>query len=159
MERAMTLIGTLILAGVVALGAYRMYSNPMVERRQVLENHLKSIKTIDVKFEKPPWDFDKWQQAISSKPAIWESLVAAPLPPPPPPKQPPNLEAMAKDISFGRQQIGAKVKMMDAKDPKGSFVKVGDTVNELTIKQIGKTGVVLAFMWEGQELTIEIPRK
>ncbi|MCX5759553.1 MAG: hypothetical protein NTU83_13825 [Candidatus Hydrogenedentes bacterium] len=136
-----------------------MYSNPMAERRQVLENQLKSIKTIDVNFEKPPWDFDKWQGAIATKPAMWEALVAAPLPPPPPPKQPPDVPKMAEGISFGRQQIGAKIKMMDGKDPKGTFVKVSDKVNELTIKQITKTSVVLALPWEDQELTVEVPRK
>ncbi len=76
-----------------------------------------------------------------------------------PPKQPPDLTKMGKNISFGRQQIGTKVKMMDSKDPKGSFVQVGDTVNGLTIKEITKTSVVLMLPWEDHELTIEIPRK
>jgi hypothetical protein len=66
---------------------------------------------------------------------------------------------MVEGISFGRAQIGAKVKMTDGKDPKGSFVKVGDKVNELTIKDITKTSVVLSLIWEDQELTTEIPRK
>lgn len=159
MERLMTAIGIALLAGVMAFGGYRMYANPMKARKAALENHLKSIKAIDVKFEKPPWDFDKWQSSIASKPALWEGLVAPPLPPPPPPKQPPDLNAMVQTLSFGRQQVGAKVKMMDGKDPKGRFVAEGDTVNGLTIKSIGKTSVVLAFPWEDQELTIELPRK
>lgn len=159
MERFITLIGALALAGVLAFGGYRMYSNPMAAGKVRLENQLKGIKPIDVKFEKPAWDFDKWQGAIAAKPALWEPLIAAPLPPPPPPKQPPDLEKMMKDVSFGRAQVGTKVKMLDGKDPKGSFVKVGDSVNGLTIKEITKTSVLLTFPWEDQELKIEIPRK
>lgn len=159
MQRILYMVGAVLLIAVLAFGGYRFYTHPMTGRMQTLNERLKGIKAIDVKFEKPPWDFDKWQRAVAAKPALWEALVAAPLPPPPPPKPQPNLVEMVKDISFGRQQIGSKIKMVSGKESKGTFVSIGDTVNGLTVKSIDKTSVVLSMQWEGQELTTELPRK
>jgi hypothetical protein len=158
-EKNITIGGIVALAAVVGLMGYYLVSNPMNAQRTVLATNLANVQTEEVAFEKPSYDFDRWQQSIAAKPALWQELVAPPPAPPPPPEKPPDLDAMLKGVTAGRQQIGGKVKIAKAGDPKGSFLGVGDTVSGLTIKEISKTTVVLALTWKGQELTTSIPRK
>ena len=159
MERIITLIGALVCAGIVVFIALNFVYNPMHAREKALVAEASRIAPIEVNFEKPNWDFKKWQQSIAAKPALWQQLLAPPAPPPPPPEKPPDLNAMIKDVAVGRQQIGPKVKVMKGGDAKGTFMAVGDTLNGLTIKEITKTEMVLSLTWKGQELTVAIPRK
>ena len=99
------------------------------------------------------------EKKLAAKPKLWEELLPPPEAPKPGPPPPPPVEEMAKTLSFGRQQIGGKVKMTKAGDTKGSFVAVGDTMNGLTVKEISKTSVVLSLSWQGQELTVTKDRK
>ena len=159
MERIGTIVCVGTLGVILAAMAWFLVMNPMRAKRESLSMEIAKIEPVEVPFDKPNWDFTKWQQSVASKPALWDSLVAPPVPPPPPPEPPPDVNAMAKDLSFGRQQVGNKAKMTKAQDPKGSFVAVGDKVNGLTIKEITKTGVVLSLEWKGQELTVSVPRR
>jgi hypothetical protein len=159
MERIATIACAGVLAAIIGAMAWCLVMNPMHAKRERLNMELAKIEPVEVPFDKPNWDFDKWQRAVASKPGLWDSLIAPPPPPPPPPEKPPDVNAMAKDLSFGRQQIGNKVKMTKAKDAKGSFVTVGDKVNGLIVKEITKTAVVLSLEWKGQELTVSVPRK
>ena len=162
MEKIVTIVLAALLAALLAAIAFFAFSNPINANRKALAATIAEVKPIEVLFEKPNWDFDKWQRSIAGKPSLWHELVEPPpppAPPPPPPEQPPNLEALIKDVTAGRQQIGAKIKIMKPGDTKGSFMAVGDELNGLKIKEITKTSVVLSMEWKGQELTTTITRK
>ena len=159
MERTITVLCALLLVVVVAAAGLQIVFNPMNARRTTLENQLAKISPVDVEFERRDLDVDSVQKKLASKPGLWVELVPPPPPPPPPPPTPPNLEEKVKGVTFGRQQVGGKVKMTKPGDAKGSFVGVGDQVNGLTVKEITKTTVVLALTWQGQELTISRQRK
>jgi len=158
MEQKVTIAGVAIVASLLVLMGYLLIANPMKERQQQLNRQIEAIQPIEVVFEPPKWDFDKWQNSIAAKPKIWQDLVEAPPPPPPPPEKPPDLGALLKGVSPTRQQVGSKIKIITGTDPKGVFMQVGDTINGLTIKSIEKTEIIFSLMWQGKELTTSLPK-
>lgn len=159
MERTITILLGVLLAAVIAAAGLLTYLNPMNARRAALSGQLAKIVPVEVKFERRELDVESVQKKIAAKPKLWEQLLEPPAPAPPPPPAPPSVEEMAKNLSFSRQQIGAKIKVMKGGDTKGEFVTKGDLVNGLTIKDISKTSVVLSLTWQGTELTVTKERK
>lgn len=159
MARIATVIGVVVLVGLVACIGYMFWANPVNEKRERLAQELATIEPVEVEFEKTAWDYEGWQDAIAAKPALWTELVPPPPPPPPRPEPPPNLEAMIRGVKALRAGIGKKAKIVTPKDPKGSFMGVGDVVGGLTIKDVTKTSVILGLTWKDQELTTTLPRE
>jgi len=159
MERKLTLAFVAVLAGVIVITCLFMVHNPINAERAVLNTTLANIKPVEAGFAKQEADTETLQQKLAAKPQLWKELLPPPEPPKPAPPVPPKLGEMAKDLNFGRQQVGGKVKMTKGGDKKGSFVGVGDIVNGLTVKEISKTAVILSLEWQGKELTISKERK
>jgi hypothetical protein len=159
MERTLTLALTTVLVCVLAVAGLFIVHNPLNAERKALRAQLASIKPSERDLKAADADINALQKRLAEKPGLWEQLLPPPEPPKPPPPAPPKLEELVKDISFGRQQVGSKVKVTKPGDAKGSFLGVGDTVNGLTIKEISKTAVVLSMEWQGQELTCTKDRK
>jgi len=159
MERLLVIISVIVLIAILGVMAFLFVRDPMDEHRVTLDDQLAAVKPVDVAFQKPNWDFDKWQNSLATKPALWKELVEAPPPAPPAPPPPPDLQALLKDVTAGRQQVGNKVKILKKGDARGSFLGVGETLNGLTIKEITKKEVVFSMTWQGKELTVNLPRE
>ena len=159
MERKLTLALVAVLAGVIVITGLFIVHNPISAEGAALNATLASIKPVEAGYAKQEADMETLQQKLAAKPQLWKELLPPPEPPKPAPPTPPKLEDMVKDLNFGRQQVGGKVKMTKGGDKKGSFVGVGEIVNGLTVKEISKTAVILSLEWQGQELTISRERK
>ena len=158
-QRIATIVGVIVIAGILAFIGYNFWANPVGEKRQWLNQELSEIQPIEVIFDKPQWDFKGWQDSVAGKPALWEELIEPPKAPPPPPPTPPNLNAMLKGVRALRQGVGKRAKIITPGDARGAFMGVGDMVNGLRIKEVTKTAVTFSLEWQGQELTTSIPRE
>ncbi len=145
----------LILAAIIM----RAVANPMRARQADLDSRLAQIQPIPVAFEKAQYPAEQWQQAIINKPALWNPIIQAPAGPAPTPEAPPDLKSLLADVIPTRQQVGAKAKIITSRDPKGSFMAVGEQISNAVIKEITRTSVTFALDWHGQELTLSLPRK
>jgi hypothetical protein len=159
MERKVTIALAAVIAGVIVITFLFIVHSPINARRADLKASLSNIKPADAGAARQEAALETLQQKLAAKPQLWKELLAPPAPPPPAPPAPPKLEEMAKDLNFGRQQVGGKVKVTTPGDRKGSFVGVGEVVGGLTVKEISKTTVVLSLEWQGKELTYSKERK
>jgi hypothetical protein len=159
MERKLTLAFVAVLAGVIVITGLFIVHNPINAERTMLNTTLANIKPVEGGSTNQEADMEALEQKLAAKPQLWKELLPPPEPPKPAPPAPPKLEEMAKDLNFGRQQVGGKVKVTKGGDKKGSFIGVGDIVNGLTVKEISKAAVVLSLEWQNQELTISKERK
>ncbi len=160
------LIAALAVWTVLCLGAiaWQTVANPMRAREKNLDARLESVgpafSDLPEPDKLPPQQF---RTRIMAKTALWKELVAAP-PAPPKAVADPKLEEKLKGISATRQQISTKdgisVKMfMGPQDKRGTWKKVGDVVNGLTVKEIKPDAVVFSIKQGEKEYTVELPRR
>ncbi len=161
MERRILIVCGMLLAVILVAILFGLVRDSYAARREALAADLGAIRPVEVSFDNPNWDFEKWQKTVAGKPALWQELIAPPPkppPPPPPPPKPPDTKAMIKDVVATRSQMGPRAKIKTKTDPKGTFLGVGDQVNGMTIKEITKTTIVLSLTWQNQELTETLER-
>lgn len=151
---------------VVCLGeiARRAVMNPMGARERALESRLAGMVVFEDDLPEPEkTPLRQLRVAITGKTALWKELVAAPAAAAKPTADP-NLKEKLKGVTATRQQIirpdGVSVKMfIGPQDKRGTWKKVGDTVNGLAIREITPETVVFATKQGGKEYTVELPRR
>jgi len=154
----------LTLIGSVAFMAMQALQNPMHERLAVLETDMASVDYIPEEYvTTSSANYPALVMRIVNKETVWKELVAPPKrkrkPPPPP-----DLEKMLDGVVASRRvQIGVgdsiSIKVTTPSNPRGSFMKVGDEVGELTIKEISKEAVLFHLKKRGKDYTHSLPRK
>lgn len=158
-------IGALAVWTVLCLAVigWQTAANPMRAREEALNGRLATpsyFNDVPEPDNAPP---QQYRSRIMAKTALWKELVAA-APAAPKPTADPNLQEKLKGISATRQQISTKdgisVKIfMGPQDKRGSWKKVGDTINGLTVREIKAEAVVFAIKQGEKEYTVELPRR
>ena len=147
------------LAAIFLWIVFRAIVNPVKAERESFAADLAKVTPVEVAIDKPNWNFEKWEKSIAGKQSLWQELVAPPPPVPPPPEAPPDLQKMLQGVTATRQSVGGRAKIIKPDEPKGVFMKVGDNINGLRIKEITKTEVTLSLTWHEKELTATLPRQ
>lgn len=163
MTRYIMIITGGIVVCILGLVVMNMVDSPMKARSEDLQVRLldNPVQTSDAGVDVVP--VEEWNRVILAKNTVWRSLVAPPPPPPPlppPPPQEPKVEQMLAGVSATRQQVGDKVKFVLPDNPKGEFLGVGDSINNVAINSISKTEVVFIYNWApgNKVLTYTMPR-
>jgi len=152
------------LIGSVAFMAMQALQNPMHERLAVLETDMASVDYIPEKYvTTSSANYPMLVTRIVNKVTVWKELVAPPKKRIRPPK-PPDLEKMLDGVVASRRvQIGRgdsiSIKVTTPSNPRGSFMKIGDKVGELTIIEISKEAVLFHLKKRGKYYTHSLPRK
>ena len=163
MDRVLT---TVLVLATLLLGAYgvnNQMNDPMEARKAQLEEELQSIGPSSADYTmQPPGNLGELRAAVTSKTSLWQELIAAPAAPPPR-VMPPDLQRRLQGVVPTRTSIGTgdnvKVLIKSTKNPRGSFVGVGEKVNGTTLLKIEKTSVLFGVTHNGNQYTLSVPRK
>lgn len=168
MVRYITVAATLSVIASGAIVAYNELTDPMKERRRVLETKLKAIEPADVQYTaRSLSNAPELHTRLVGNQKMWEALVPPPPPPKPKPKpvkveKPPDLAAMLRGVVPTRQQIGRgtliRVKIKVPGNARGSWMGVGDELKGLTIVRIEKGSVRFSLTKNGKKYTHDLPR-
>lgn len=150
-QRTLVLICIVLLLPAICFMVLHFISDPMGKSRMALANELKRIPQ-NVEFPAADdWPFDKWNENILSKSALFDALVPKPeppKPPPPPPPTPPDLCQKLQGVTPTRMQIGkSKIKIITPDNPRGGFKSLGDKIADCTLADFDKQGAIFTFHW------------
>jgi hypothetical protein len=135
-------IGIAALIAIVGLLAFNTVKSPVSDQNAWLESELANLS--------PDWqatsaadvNFQKSLSVINSKAILWDRLVA----PPPPPKSVINVLEKLQGVQVTKQVMGSgntlKIKMVTPSEPRGKWFGVGDQINGVEIREIGKDSVL-----------------
>lgn len=168
MVRYITLAAALSVIASGAIIIFNEVTDPMKERRTILEQKLQAIETADVPYTARSLSVapELHLKLVGNK-KMWKALVPPPPPPKPKPKpvkieKPPDLAAMLRGVTPTRQQIGRgdliKVKIKAPGNARGSWMGVGDQIKGLTIVRIEKRSVRFSLTKNGKEYTHDLSR-
>ncbi|GMW02730.1 MAG: hypothetical protein AMXMBFR84_38660 [Candidatus Hydrogenedentota bacterium] len=153
-------IGFGTLALIAVLGAYVALWNPVRAQRNVYLSTLDQVTppAMDEGDERNV-DFAAMRTALNAKPGLWDSLI----PPPQTVAPPPDLAAILKDVIAKRAQMGSgsdlRVLIVQPDNPRGEYLRVGESVRGCVIKEILGDGVIFSQQHLGVEYTIQLPRQ
>lgn len=157
-QRAAVIGAALLLVAVLGTIGFKFIFNPMHPRLEQLQDQLAEIKPVEVSYGKPDWDSEQWQESLAAKPGLWRVLVEPPPPPPAAPPPPPDMSKLLAGVAATRAQVGGKAKITKPGDQRGTFMAVGDKINDCTIVEITKTEVVFSITHLGKELQYRMRR-
>jgi len=164
MELTLMAACAIISIGSLAFVAMHALQNPMHERLTVLETDMASVDYIPEEYvTTSDANYPMLVTRIVNKETVWKELVAPPKKRIRPPK-PPDLEKMLEGVVASRRvQIGRgdsiSIKVTTPSNPRGSFMKIGDEVNTLTIKEITSESVLFHLKKRGKDYTYSLLRK
>ncbi len=149
MNKYFPLIGIVALAGIGALMTQNYLSDPLATERVQLARDLKQIPKEEPlpEPEEPP--YQEWHDAIMSRSAVWDALIAPPPPPPPPPPvvpKCPDIYELLDGVRPTKTQMGKKkIKLVTPDNAKGSFVAVGDKVKGCTLESFDRKQATFSY--------------
>ncbi len=167
MERGLRVAGWGLAVVLAALFAINFAKSPVEARKLALDRQIGGIAPEDVQYDSTPKvNFERLEEAIGNKKAIWRELVEAPPPPPPAPKKveapdmPRMLHAVVPSL---RSQIGRgeslKIRISTPEKPRGVFMGLGEIVNGCVIKEIRDDAVVFALDANGRTYEYVVERR
>lgn len=161
-------MATLAIVGlIVAMMLWNLAFSPMSAERAALEAELAQVPASAGVAEAMAHDFTQLHAQIAAKPALWQELVGPPAPPtpkpvvPPAPPSTPDVAAMLQDLGMAPGQIGKlRMKVITPSNPRGDWMKVGDTYNGCRLISFTREEAVFSYVWKerNKEIIVTLPR-
>lgn len=167
MERKLAMTTGGVVGLIAATMLWNLVFSPMDAARAALEEELAKVPTHAGTAESMDHDFTQLHEQIAAKPALWQELIAPPAPPapkpaaPPPPPSTPDVAAMLQDLGMAPGQIGKlRMKVITPANPRGDWMKVGDSYNGCRLLSFTREEAVFSYLWKekNQEITVTLPR-